>query len=69
LDVFFCEGIDVLFRVGLAILKLKEKDILAQTDNYSIMVMLKRGLDVGEELFDVHFLAFYSLYHIDITIP
>jgi len=53
LDIFFCEGIDTLFRVALAILKMKQAEILALQDNYAIMVMLKRGLSVGPEIFDV----------------
>jgi hypothetical protein len=40
-DVFFNEGNKILFRVGLALLKANEKQLLETEDDNSIYAMLK----------------------------
>lgn len=59
LDAFFCEGLDVLFRVGLAILRLQREELLAIDETYAIMVLLKRGLNLGDELLAVPVFSFF----------
>eukprot|EP01125_Pyxidicula_operculata_P017450 TRINITY_DN610_c2_g1_i2.p1 TRINITY_DN610_c2_g1~~TRINITY_DN610_c2_g1_i2.p1 ORF type:complete len:935 (-),score=136.50 TRINITY_DN610_c2_g1_i2:2458-5220(-) len=61
LDAFFCEGYDVLFRVGLAIVKLKEDDIMRLDDTYSIMVLLKRETNSADEILKLAFEDFGSV--------
>jgi hypothetical protein len=41
LDCFFYEGPDVMFQVGLAILKITEKEVLQMTDPVKIMNVLR----------------------------
>lgn len=49
MDCFLCEGLTVLFRIGLAIFKVKEERILATTDQHSLIVLLKSPI-VAQDL-------------------
>ena len=43
-DIYFYEGEKTLFRAGLAILKIKEKQLLAMDDFEDIMLCLKENI-------------------------
>ena len=54
LDAFFFEGREVLFKVGLAYFKLKERSILIEKDGNKIMQMMRQNEPVNyEKLFKV----------------
>jgi hypothetical protein len=53
LDCFFYEGRVVFFKVGLAIFKLKEKELLNETEGNKIVNMMKMGDTVSEEILKV----------------
>jgi hypothetical protein len=54
LDVFFSEGVLVLFRVGLALLKQQETKLLSFTEGIQILTLLKEELAVDcEQLIEV----------------
>lgn len=55
LDCFFFEGREIFFKIGLALFKLKEKEILEEKDGNAIVQMMKsleKSVDV-EQLFKV----------------
>lgn len=58
LDQFFCEGINALFKVALAIFKLKSHEILALNESSAIVELLKRDVVVDAGIFDVAASAF-----------
>lgn len=53
LDRFFCEGINALFKVALAIFKLNEGEILGLRESSEIIELLKRNIEVDESIFTV----------------
>jgi len=61
LDAFFCEGVDILFRVGLAIFKVNQELILKIEDSYSILVTLKGNASVTDEILKIAFEDFGSV--------
>eukprot|EP01127_Copromyxa_protea_P015129 TRINITY_DN4306_c0_g1_i1.p1 TRINITY_DN4306_c0_g1~~TRINITY_DN4306_c0_g1_i1.p1 ORF type:complete len:558 (+),score=109.60 TRINITY_DN4306_c0_g1_i1:1827-3500(+) len=50
MDSFLCEGLDVLFRVGLALFKLRQEQILELSDQHQLIVMLKEPIDVPADI-------------------
>jgi len=61
LDAFFSEGLNVLFRIGLAIFKLNQEIILKIEDSYSILVMLKNNAKITDEILRIAFEDFGSV--------
>jgi len=47
LDVFFLEGRQTLFQVGLAIFKLNQKEILQEKDNEKVISLLRKNVYGG----------------------
>lgn len=58
LDLFFFEGIDVLFRIGLAIFSLKQEEIFSLREGYAVMIMLKRSLELDSKVVQVAYERF-----------
>jgi hypothetical protein len=48
LDRFFLEGTKILFKVGLAILKLKQEKLLLERDGTSVACFLKEKIAIDE---------------------
>uniref|UniRef100_A0A6B2L074 Rab-GAP TBC domain-containing protein n=1 Tax=Arcella intermedia TaxID=1963864 RepID=A0A6B2L074_9EUKA len=63
LDAFFCEGYNVLFRVGIAIFKVNREYIMKAEDSYSILVLLKNGVTITDEILRI---AQEELSHVSI---
>ena len=62
LDFFFYEGCNVLFAVGLSVLKLHEKMILQELDPDVILEHLNQPFNVSaEELMTVWLLSYFLL--------
>lgn len=50
MDAFLCDGLDVLFRIGLALFKLRQEQILALTDQHQLIVILKEPLEASADV-------------------
>lgn len=58
LDVLFSEGREIFFKIGLAVLKMHEQQILQESDSGNLLTFMKSikdQVDV-EKLFKVYFL-------------
>jgi hypothetical protein len=54
LDCFFCDGVQILFHICLALLAKNQETLLVEDDTLSLLQTLKYGLDMEwDQVFEV----------------